>query len=210
MIFPSMAELMASFANRGRRFRFWGGVMAEHENSIGASDDWHTPPEPFEKLGVRFFLDPCAPLDRTHYFVPADRIYTKEDDGLLQPWFGLVFMNPPFGGRRGHVPWLRKFFKHGNGVAICRAYTSSDWWHDVVLPNAETLLFPNGKTKFIRPDGSVGKEPGHGIALIGMGEIANTALRQSGLGWFVDLRGTHRQQKIAEVDTAQFAAEIAS
>jgi hypothetical protein len=184
--------------------------MAEHENSIGQSDDWHTPFEIFAALKLQFALDPCAPLDRGFYYVPADRIYTKEHDGLVQPWFGLVFMNPPFGGRRGHVPWLRKFFKHGNGVAICRAYTSSDWWHDVVLPNAETLLFPNGKTKFIRPDGSVGKEPGHGIALIGMGEIANTALRQSGLGWFVDLRGTHRQQKIAEVDTAQFAAEIAS
>jgi hypothetical protein len=48
--------------------------MAEHENSIGESDDWHTPPEIFTKLGLRFDLDPCAPLDRTYYFVLADRI----------------------------------------------------------------------------------------------------------------------------------------
>jgi len=47
-------------------------------------------------------------------------IYTKADDGLRQPC-GLVFS-----GRRGHVPWLRKFFAHGNGMvprpAIAVAY----------------------------------------------------------------------------------------
>jgi DNA N-6-adenine-methyltransferase (Dam) len=167
--------------------------MAEHENSIGASDDWHTPASIFAALKLpngaplRFALDPCAPPDRTYYFVPADRFYTKEDDGLTQPWFGRVFVNPPFGGRRGHVPWLLKFFAHGDGIAICRAYTSSDWWHEVVIPNVETLLFPRGKTKFIRPDGIVGTAPGHGIALIGMGQICNDALRNSGLGWFNDL-----------------------
>jgi hypothetical protein len=139
--------------------------------------------------------------------VPADKIYTKDDDGLAQCWHGLVFMNPPFGGRRGHVPWLRKFFKHGNGIAVCRAYTSSDWWHDVVVPNAETLLFPRGKTKFIRPNGEVGTAPSHGIALIGAGEIANTALRQSGLGWFVDLRVIHRRQA-AQHDSVQEARYV--
>jgi hypothetical protein len=177
--------------------------MAEHENSIGASDDWHTPPEIFAPLGLRFDLDPCAPVNRTHYFVPADKIYTKNDDGLAQPWHGLVFMNPPFGGRRGHVPWLKKFFAHGNGIAICRAYTSSDWFHDHVVPHVETLLFPRGKTKFIRPDGTIGTAPGHGVALIGMGEVANAALERSGLGWFVSI---HR---LAQPSIAQKILEVA-
>ena len=119
--------------------------MAEHENSIGASDDWHTPLEIFDALGLRFDLDPCTPTDRTHYYVPADRHYTKEDDGLVQSWHGLVFMNPPFSTRYGHLPWLRKFFDHGNGVAICRSYTSCDWWHGLIVPRAETLLFPEAK-----------------------------------------------------------------
>jgi DNA N-6-adenine-methyltransferase (Dam) len=166
--------------------------MAEHEPGIGLSDDWHTPREIFAALGLRFDLDPCAPTNRAYYWVPANRIYTKDDDGLRQSWHGLVFMNPPFGGRRGHVPWLRKFLAHGNGVAIVRAYTSSDWFHQYVAAegHAQTLLFPNGKTKFVRPNGTVGKEPGHGIVLIGMGRLANEALArcgQSGFGWFTDL-----------------------
>lgn len=163
-------------------------AVAEHENSIGATDDWHTPDSLLNPIGLTYDLDPCAPLDRTFYFVKAHKIFTRMDDGLVQPWRGRVFMNPPFGGRRGHVPWLKKFFAHGNGIAICRAYTSSDWWHAVVIPNAECLLFPLGKTKFVRPNGTIGTAPGHGVALIGMGEVSNTALENSQLGWFVRLR----------------------
>jgi hypothetical protein len=96
------------------------------------------------------------------------------------------------------VPWLKKFFAHGDGVAICRAYTSSDWWHEVVIPNAQTLLFPNGKTKFIRPNGAIGTAPGHGVALIGMGEICNAALRDCRLGWFVSNRRGSMKRFAAE------------
>jgi hypothetical protein len=51
-----------------------------------------------------------------------------------------------------------------------------------VVPNAQVLCFPNGKTKFVRPDGSIGKEPGNGILLLGACDVANDALRRSGLG----------------------------
>lgn len=159
--------------------------MAEHEPCVGLSDDWYTPPEIFEALKVRFDLDPCSP--GAGHWVPADRVYTKEDDGLAQPWTGFVFCNPPFGGRHGHVPWLQKFLDHANGVAVVRAYTSAGWFHDWAV-KAETMLFPRGKTKFIRPDGTIGKSPGHGIVLLGIGHRANAALAASGLGMFVSLR----------------------
>lgn len=159
--------------------------MAEHEPSIGASDDWYTPPELFAALGLVFDLDPCSP--GVGHWVPARRVYTIADDGLARSWHGLVFMNPPFGGRHGHVPWLRKFLEHGNGVAIVRAYTSSDWFHDWAV-RAQSMVFPRGKTKFIRPDGSVGGSPGHGIVLLGMGDIANAALERCGLGFFIRIQ----------------------
>ena len=159
--------------------------MAEHESCIGASDEWYTPPFIFEALKLVFDLDPCSPGQ--DHWVPARKIYTKVDDGLAQPWYGLVFMNPPYGGRNGHVPWLKRFLEHGNGVAIVRAYTSSKWFHDYAV-KAECMVFPRGKTQFIRPDGSIGKAPGHGIVLLGMGHRANLALYNCGLGLFVDNR----------------------
>lgn len=155
-------------------------MMAEHEPCIGASDDWYTPPEIFDALGLTFDLDPCSP--GCGHWVPAINILTKEDDGLSRDWYDLVFCNPPFGGRNGHVQWLVKFLDHGNGIAIVRAYTSSAWFHEHVAPRAELMLFPKGKTKFIRPDGNVGKSPGHGVVLIGMGAVACNAMRRSGLG----------------------------
>jgi DNA N-6-adenine-methyltransferase (Dam) len=165
-------------------------IMAKyHEPSIGKTSDWYTPKSIFDGLNLSFDLDPAHPGFGSPYcVVPARRIFTIDHDGLRQPWHGLTFMNPPYGGRCEHVPWLRKFLDHGNGIAIVRAYTSSGWFHEHVVPRAETLCFPNGKTKFVRPDGSIGEEPGHGVVLIGMGEIANTALERSGLGFFVRVR----------------------
>jgi hypothetical protein len=154
-------------------------IVAEHEPCIGASDDWYTPPDIFAALGLTFDLDPCSP--GAGHWVPARKIYTKADDGLSLPWSGLVFMNPPFGGRNGHVPWLAKFLDHANGVAIVRAYTSSAWFHEHAV-KADAMLFPKGKTKFIRPDGSVGGSPGHGVVLLGMGVVATSAMQSSGLG----------------------------
>lgn len=159
------------------------------ETSIGKSDDWYTPPEIFNALGLVFDLDPCSP--GPSHWVPALQIYTKADDGLSLPWHGLVWMNPPFGGRRGHVPWLKKFLAHGNGIGLVRAYTSADWFHEHAV-RAQTMLFPRGKTQFIRPDGSIGKSPGHGVVLLGMGEQANAALERCGLGLFVNINSSSR------------------
>jgi hypothetical protein len=67
------------------------------------------------------------------------------------------------------------------------------------------MLFPKGKTKFIRPNGSIGRAPGHGIVLLGMGEIANTALRRSQLGLFVELRAPVSFGNAKPTDRARFA-----
>jgi hypothetical protein len=82
---------------------------------------------------------------------------------------------------------------HGNGVAIVRSYTSSSWWH-AEMPRAELILFPRGKTKFHRPDGSIGTAPGHGVVLVGMGPVACEALRASGLGMIWDRTCANKTQ----------------
>lgn len=154
-----------------------------HEPSVGESDEWYTPPAIFAALRLTFALDPCHPgPDQRHCVVPSLRAYTVHADGLAQQWVGRVFMNPPFGARNAHVPWLRKFIEHGDGIAIVRAYTSAAWFQEWV-PQADAVLFPRGKTQFVRPDGTVGKAPGHGVALLAMGQPCVAALRISGLGW---------------------------
>lgn len=156
--------------------------MAEHEACVGASDEWFTPPEIFDALGLVFDLDPCQPEQgRAFLSVPCRHFFTPAQDGLVQPWHGLVWMNPPFGGRNGQVPWLRRFMEHGNGIALVAARTSAGWFHDEAV-KAEAMVFPRGKTKFVRPDGTRGGSPGTGIVLLGVGDIATAALRRSNLG----------------------------
>lgn len=165
--------------------------MAQHEPTIGASDEWYTPASLLNALGETYDLDPCGPVSLKHYCVPAKHIYTKHTfikgarGGMEIPWDGFVFMNPPFGGRNGHIPWLSKFLHHGDGIGIVRAYTSSAWFQDYATL-ADFMVFPRGKTKFVRTNGTIGKAPGHGIVLLGMGDRAGRAMERSKLGMFID------------------------
>lgn len=152
----------------------------------GASDEWYTPKYIFDALDVRFDLDVASPIwpketgRRTH--VPAGAFITM--DSLNANWTGFIWMNPPFGGRNGLVPWLDKFFDHGNGVALTPDRTSAPWWQDAAR-RADAILFISPKVKFERPDGSVGKSPGTGTTLFAIGRTGVEAIERAakaGLG----------------------------
>jgi DNA N-6-adenine-methyltransferase (Dam) len=163
--------------------------------SIGASDEWYTPAYIFEALGCEFDLDVASPCIRWH--VPAKVWLTDRDDGLLYApfWHGFIWMNPPFGGRNGLVPWLDAFFRHGDGVALTPDRSSAPWWQAAVL-KADAFLFVAGKIRFIRPDGSLGQSPSTGTTLFAIGEKGVGALERAarnGLGLLVH-RTQHRHE----------------
>jgi hypothetical protein len=156
--------------------------MALHEQSVGATDEWYTPPHVFEAMGVIFDLDVASPEG----LCPADDhcgdAFTL--DGLETDWFGFVWMNPPFGGRNGIVPWLEKFFAHGDGVALVPDRTSAPWWQTYAA-KADAILFVSPKLKFIGADGQPGKSPAQGTALLAAGRNGVVALEnaeRAGLG----------------------------
>ena len=138
--------------------------------SHGKSDEWYTPAWVFDALGETFDLDVAAGSGDQ---VPARARYTR--DSLQKRWSGFIWMNPPFGGRNGLVPWLDKFFDHGNGIALTPDRTSAPWWQDAAR-RADAVFFFRGKIKFERPDGTVGKHPGHGTTLFASGDRAKAAL----------------------------------
>jgi hypothetical protein len=77
-------------------------------------DEVYTPPALFEKLGITFDLDVCAPEGGVPW-IPARNHYSLKDDGLTQPWHGNVWMNPPYSNTG---VWLRKWMQHRNGIAL--------------------------------------------------------------------------------------------
>ena len=152
-----------------------------HWEADGQSNDWYTPKYIFDALGVGFDLDVAAPEEGPLH-VPARTWYHERSLDL--PWRGLVWMNPPFGARNGLVPWLLKFYAHNNGIALVPDRTSAPWFQDAANV-ADAVLFVNGKVKFIRPDGSLGKSPSTGTALLAAGPVAVKALTRAerhGLG----------------------------
>lgn len=156
--------------------------MALHEQATGATDEWYTPPHVFEAMAVRFDLDVSHPGLDVVDWIPADRII--EAGSLSRDWSGFVWMNAPFGGRNGLLPWLEKFFQHGNGVALVPDRTSAPWWQ-AYARRADLLLFVSPKLKFIGRDGKLGASPAQGTTLMAVGERGRHALEnatRAGLG----------------------------
>ena len=82
------------------------------------NDDWYTPPWVFDAAGIVFDLDVAAPVDPSRRTCPARSYLTPVEDGLAQPWQGVVWMNPPFSGSR---PWVERFAEHRSGLALLPA-----------------------------------------------------------------------------------------
>jgi sugar/nucleoside kinase (ribokinase family) len=156
--------------------------MALHEQCTGATDEWYTPPHVFDALGCRFDLDVASPGHVVTPWIPADTFIVR--GSLEADWAGFVWMNPPFGGRNGLVPWLDKFFAHGRGIALTPDRTSAPWWQQFA-PRADLILFVAKKLKFIGADGKPGNSPAQGTSLMAIGHGAADALMRAaraGLG----------------------------
>jgi hypothetical protein len=150
--------------------------MALHEQCVGATDEWYTPLHVFKALGCGFDLDVASPGKDVTPWIPAVRFLTQ--NGLAAPWYGFIWMNPPFGGRNGLVPWLQKFFDHGSGIALTPDRTSAPWWQEFA-PRADAVLFVAPKLKFIGADGQPGASPAQGTCLMAAGSRAVAALRRA-------------------------------
>lgn len=152
-----------------------------HWERPGQSDEWYTPKYVFDALGCTFDQDVAAPLFGPKYVPTGEWLHTQS---LESRWYGFVWMNPPFGGRNGLVPWLDKFFVHGNGVALVPDRTSAPWWQ-AAARKSDALLFVSPKIKFEKPDGTTGDSPGTGTCLMAAGGRGVQALNRAagkGLG----------------------------
>lgn len=137
------------------------------------SDDYYTPKWLFDAMGLRFDIDVACPPEGP-MFTPCDRYFTQEDDGLMQEWRGTIFMNPPYSKP---APWVEKFIKHGNGVALL-PFAKSKWCQSLWDSNAH-MVYVRAIT-FQRSDMNVVSQAPFSLGLWSFGSKANEAIAKVG------------------------------
>lgn len=115
---------------------------------------WYTPAEYIESaravLGT-IELDPasCAFAQKT---VKANRFYSMADDGLVQPWAGAVWLNPPY-----KMPAVKQFCERlvqhvssgdvPSAIILTNNATDTTWWH-MLTACSSAVCFTAGRISF--------------------------------------------------------------
>ena len=138
-------------------------------------DDQYTPPWIFEALNIQFDLDVCAPEGGIPW-IPATNHYSIKDDALTQPWYGNVWMNPPYSKID---PWARRLVEHGNGITLVPFSRSR--WSALVWETAHAIMDTPTEIKFVTMNG-IYKPIFMPVYLIAYGEQNVQAMKDSGIG----------------------------
>ncbi len=119
-----------------------------HEARVSLNTTWVTPKWIFDWVGS-FDLDPATFPE--HPWPCA--IENRSAGGLLTPWHGRVFLNPPYESRQIE-PFMERMASHGNGVCVVAARIETRWFQQFVFGAAQAVFFPLGRIRFCRPDGT--------------------------------------------------------
>jgi phage N-6-adenine-methyltransferase len=118
--------------------------LAVHFSS--ATDMHETPQDLFDTLNLEFnfSLDVCAVAENTKCSI----FFSPEQNGLIQEWSGVCWMNPPYG--RDIKKWIKKAYeaslKGATVVCLVPARTDTAWWHDYVMRGE--IRYIRGRLKF--------------------------------------------------------------
>lgn len=153
--------------------------MTVHETPVAATVDWFTPPELFDKIGLRFDLDPAAP-DELPSWIPADKHYSFA--GQSRPWEGRVWLNPPYGAS---LPaFVERMCEHRHGIMLAPSRTETRWWQRAAR-SADAVCLLRDRIHFIRADGFQARSS-HASTLFAWGQDCTLALQLADLGWVRD------------------------
>ncbi len=127
---------------------------------LKASDRYFTPQIVLDRVVEQFGaidLDPCHDPDPACAVVAELRYDAREgQDGLVLPWVGKVFCNPPWSEP---APWALRAVQHVASspehevLAVVNATPGAQWWARYVWPFA-LVCFPSQRLRFGKPGGA--------------------------------------------------------
>ena len=153
--FGPVAEEMNRTRNVHGAFEVLRGRRTLESLKSSTSVEWYTPPEYLdlvrEVLG-EIDLDPAS-SEVANRAVKAKRFFTAAADGLMHPWTGRVFCNPPYGGAQAAFA-ARLLEEHGEdhvreAVLLLNANAVETEWFRPLW--GHTLCFVYGRINFLSP-----------------------------------------------------------
>jgi DNA N-6-adenine-methyltransferase (Dam) len=134
------------------------GGSAYGERRSNRSSEWYTPAyviEAVRRVLGEIDLDPAS-CEKANHTVQATDYFTEEDDGLAQPWYGRIWLNPPYQGLAGDFATkLVSSYESGEvkaGILLITALTTDTQWFQALWSGV--LCFTSGRIKFDGEGGS--------------------------------------------------------
>lgn len=151
-------------------------LQKPHVAYNSGNNEWYTPKEFIEAATAvmgGIDLDPAS-SEIANKTVNAKQFYTVEDNGLEKPWFGNVWLNPPYAS-----DLIGKFadklvdeLKHiKQAIVLVNNATETEWFYTMVV-QATAVCFPRSRVRFVTPDGTTGA-PLQGQAILYFGPDVN-------------------------------------
>ena len=151
--------------------------LSKHKSTEGATDDWITPKWVVKPLG-KFDLDPCASQQQP--WRCAQHNWTRR--GLILPWKGRVWLNPPF-NRYQRPRWMERMAEHNNGIMLIPAAMETKAFRTYVFGIASGICALKERPHFCYPNGTTAPfNSGATFLLVAYGFSNLVALQRSKLG----------------------------
>lgn len=156
-----------------------GNAPAPHVAHNSGNNEWYTPPDYIEAarlvLGV-IDLDPAS-SDVANLTVQAAEYFTIDDNGLVKPWHGCVWLNPPYAGELigSFVERLiTAYVANEVTAAILLVNNATETgWFQLAATQAAAICFPKGRIRYLDSTGRQANTPLQGQAFLYFGSDAD-------------------------------------
>ncbi len=129
-----------------------------HVSNNTGKYEWHTPPKFIEaarEVMGSIDLDPAS-SEYGNQVIRAKKIYTKDNSGLVHPWYGNIWMNPPYNNSLVN-DFTKKLVDElpniSQACVLVNNATETKWLQNI-MKHCNMVCFVKGRIKFIDVNGN--------------------------------------------------------